>query len=101
MRGFASVLALTMIAIGASSAFAADKIRLAQSSAVTNCIMTCNAQAAACQTTCVLPGPPPSASTGATPPTTTNATANIACTLNCGIVQLSCQTNCGLRSSLQ
>src|SRR5262249_19489260 len=34
---------------------AATRIRLAQTSNVTNCMMSCNAQVAQCQTTCLVP----------------------------------------------
>jgi len=39
------------IALGYSTALAAGKIRVAQTSIVTNCMMSCNSQAASCQTT--------------------------------------------------
>ena len=92
MRGFfAFLLAVATIGAVAPSAFAEGKLRLAQTSSVTNCMMTCNAQAANCQAACVAT---PSSSAAAT----TNATGNTACILNCGTTQLACQTNCGLQS---
>jgi hypothetical protein len=95
MRGFAILLAAAAINIAASGAFAAEaKIRLAQSSNVTNCMMTCNATAASCQSSCLVPG---MASSGAAT-TTINATANTTCILNCGSTQLTCQTNCARQS---
>ncbi len=62
MRGAALSLALvgTVLFTSAGSlqqAQADGKIRLAQTSTVTNCMMTCNSQAAACQTNCIVPGP--------------------------------------------
>jgi hypothetical protein len=66
------------------------KIHLAQTSAVTTCLMTCNSQAAACATTCLIPGTPP---TGAAT-TTSNANLNMACQVNCSIQRISCQTTC-------
>ena len=94
MRAFAFLILAAAIDLVAPSAFAVEKIRLAQSSTVTNCMMTCNSQAANCQTGCVLPSPPSSGGTT----TTTNATGNTACILNCSSTQLTCQTNCGLQS---
>jgi hypothetical protein len=94
MRRWASLLAVLMVgsAVGAfgSAASARGKIRLAQSSTVTNCMMTCNAQAATCLTTCLVPGTPPTGAATAT----SNATVNTACQVNCSIQRISCQTTC-------
>lgn len=95
MRGFAILVAVTIA--GTSVALADGKIRLAQTSTATNCMMLCNAQAANCQTTCLVPGTPPSAAAT----TTSNATANTACLLNCTTTQLACQTNCARQSPSQ
>jgi hypothetical protein len=47
MRSIASILAVMVIAAAlAPGAEAGEKIRLAQSSTVTNCMMTCNSQVA-------------------------------------------------------
>ena len=46
--------AMTLATIGVANA--EGKIRLAQTSTVTNCMMTCNSQAATCQTACLVPG---------------------------------------------
>jgi hypothetical protein len=62
----------------------------AQTSAVTACMMLCNSQAALCQTTCVVPGTPP---TGAAT-LTSNANVSTACQLNCTTQQISCQSVC-------
>jgi hypothetical protein len=98
MRGFAFIGTVAAINVLAANAFAAEKIRLAQTSTVTNCMMSCNAQAASCRTNCLLP-PPAASGAGATNiPTATNATANTTCTLSCGTTQLACQSNCGLQS---
>jgi len=78
--------------VGAASA--AGKIQLAQTSNVTNCMMACNSQAAACQTTCLVPGTPP---TGAAT-TTSNANMNTTCQLNCSTQQISCHTICAQTS---
>jgi len=93
MRGRGILLAVLAI-IGCASAALAQNIRLAQSSMVTNCMMTCNAQAAACQSNCVVPGiPPTSAAT-----TTSNATTSTLCILSCNTAQLTCQTSCARQS---
>ena len=73
---------------------AAGKIRLAQTSTVTNCMMTCNSQAAACQTTCLVPGH--GADGAAT--TTGNANVNTSCQLNCTTQQIACHTTCAQNS---
>jgi hypothetical protein len=95
MRGFAVLFAITIASTG--GALADGKIRLAQSSTATNCMMFCNAQAASCQTTCLVPGTAPSAAATAT----SNATANTACLLNCSTLQLACQTSCARQSPSQ
>jgi len=101
MRRLAIVL--TVLSIGAASdelaatASAAGKIRLAQTSTVTNCMMACNAQAATCQTTCLIPATPlPGAAT-----TTGNATVSTTCQLNCSTQQIGCQTICARTSPSQ
>jgi len=103
MRAMALLTAAAAITAAlAQGAGAEEKIRLAQTSTVTNCMMTCNSQAANCQTTCVIPTPataPPSPSS-ATPPNL-NATAGTTCLLNCNALQLSCQSNCARQSPSQ
>ena len=73
---------------------AAGKIRLAQTSTVTNCMMTCNSQAAACQTTCLVPGTPPTGAATATG----NANVSTSCQLNCTTQQIACHTTCAQNS---
>ena len=80
-----------------AAANAAGKIRLAQSSTLTNCMMLCNSQAATCHVTCLTPGTPP---TGAAT-TTGNANVNAACQVNCSTQQISCQTTCAQTSPSQ
>lgn len=82
------------LALCQSAASAAGRIRLAQSSAVTNCMMACNSAAANCQTTCLIPGTPPTgaATTGG------NANQSTACQLNCTTQRMTCQTNCARTS---
>jgi len=82
------------IALGHSAGQAAGKIRVAQTSIVTNCMMSCNSQAASCQTTCLIPGTAP---TGAAT-IGSNATQSTACQLNCTTQQINCQALCGRTS---
>jgi len=77
-----------------SVALAAARIRVAQTSNVTNCMMGCNSQAASCQTTCLIPGTPPTGAATAS----SNANKSTACQLNCTTLQVNCQALCG-RSS--
>jgi hypothetical protein len=84
---------LTM-ALCHSAALAAGRIRVAQTSTVTNCMMACNSQAASCQTTCLIPGTVP---TGAAT-TASNANQSTACQLNCTTQQISCQALCARTS---
>jgi hypothetical protein len=79
------------------AAAASGRFHIAQTSTVTNCMMTCNSQAASCQTTCLVPGTPP---VGAAT-TTSNANVNTACQLNCATQQINCQTTCGTTSPSQ
>jgi hypothetical protein len=94
MRRWASLSAVLLVgfAVGsfASGASAQERIRLAQSSTVTNCMMTCNSQAATCLTTCLVPGTPP---TGAAT-TTSNANLSTTCQVNCSTQRIACQTTC-------
>jgi hypothetical protein len=103
MRSIAFILAFVAIAAALTQgAGAQDKMRLAQSSTVTNCMMNCNAQVASCRTTCVVPTPPAaSSSTSSAPPPISNAQATTPCLLNCNSVQLACQSNCALQSPSQ
>jgi hypothetical protein len=82
------------IALCHSAGPAAGRIRVAQTSIVTNCMMACNSQAANCQTTCLIPGAVPTgaATTGG------NANQSTACQLNCTTQQISCQTFCARTS---
>jgi hypothetical protein len=54
-RASICVLLATSIVGLAGGALAAGKIRLAQTSTVTNCMMTCNSAYALCQSTCTNP----------------------------------------------
>ncbi|MFZ3308737.1 MAG: hypothetical protein WA280_05130 [Xanthobacteraceae bacterium] len=88
--GVVGIVALIMTTAAATAA----KLRLAQTSTVTNCMMACNSQAAACQTVCLVPGAAP---TGAAT-TTSNANVNTTCQLGCSTQQVSCQTTCAQNS---
>jgi hypothetical protein len=79
------------------AAAASGRFHIAQTSTVTNCMMACNSQAASCQTTCLVPGTPPT--NAAT--TTSNANQNTSCQLNCATQQVNCQTTCGTTSPSQ
>lgn len=94
-----SVALAVGVAMGATvaAANAAAKIRLAQSSTVTNCMMACNARSATCQTTCLVPGTPPTNAATATG----NANLNTNCQLNCSTQQIACQTICAQQSPTQ
>jgi hypothetical protein len=64
-------------------------------STVTNCMMSCNAQAANCQTSCFVPAPTvPPPTPISSPAPIFNATVSPACTTGCSATQLACQTNC-------
>jgi hypothetical protein len=73
-------------------------------STTTNCMMSCNSQAANCQTRCFIPnvpGPPPSFSapgSAAAVAPLFNADVNAACRMGCTSTQLSCQSGCALNS---
>jgi hypothetical protein len=81
----------------AGAANATGKLRLAQTSTVTNCMMLCNSQAATCQSTCLVPGTPPT--NAAT--TTGNANVSTTCQLSCSTQQIACQTTCAQNSPSQ
>jgi hypothetical protein len=97
------VTLLCVLALGAATAEtievanAAGKIRLAQTSTVTNCMMVCNSQAAACQTTCLVFGAAPIGAATAT----SNANVSTSCQLNCSTIQIACHTTCAQNSPSQ
>jgi hypothetical protein len=105
MRFLAVAFAVVAVAGFAGEASAGEKIRLAQTSMTTSCMMTCNAQAATCQAACFVPPAPAVGST-----TTTiaqaqtpgpNPTASTSCVMNCTTTQLTCQTTCARISPSQ
>jgi hypothetical protein len=98
MRLLAVLFAVVAVAGFAGEASAGEKIRLAQSSTTTKCMMTCNAQAATCQAACFVPsastvGSTTSAIAQAQTPGP-NPTASTSCVMNCTTTQLACQTTC-------
>ncbi|HXL66142.1 MAG TPA: hypothetical protein VN938_13895 [Xanthobacteraceae bacterium] len=106
MRGLIAFLLSVTFAAYATPSMASSKIRLAQSSTATNCMMGCNAQAASCQTACLVPSAQLSqnpnggvTSNNANP--LPNATANTICLSACTTSQLTCQTSCARLSPSQ
>ena len=102
-------LAILLAALADSTAFAADRIQLAQvvipgqvqpvplvptplisSQASTACVTGCDTQAMTCQNTCVAAGQAASIATTATP----SSGGAAACTLNCTTQQLLCKRAC-------
>src|SRR5580704_11842317 len=103
MRCLAVLFAVVAVAGFANEASAGEKIRLAQSSTTTNCMMTCNAQAATCQAACFVP---PASAGGSTSSAIAqaqspgpNATSSTSCVMNCSTTQLACQTVCSRSAS--
>jgi hypothetical protein len=97
-RVFIGALLATGIVGLAGDALAAGKIRLAQTSNVTNCMMNCNSQQALCQSTCATS--PQAAITlfnqlGVSPG---NVIASQSCISSCTNIQLSCQIRCAQAS---
>jgi hypothetical protein len=95
MRGWTFILAVLAIAGLAASASAKGRIRLAQTSVTTTCMMTCTSQWANCQSSCLAVGTPNSAIAGA------NANASQSCLSNCSNQQLQCQITCARASPSQ
>jgi hypothetical protein len=98
MRGWTTPLAVLAIAGFAASASAQGKIRLAQTSVTTTCMMTCNSQYALCQSSCLASG----TQTQSTAPGTivgANVNANQSCLASCTNIQLQCQINTCARAS--
>ncbi len=96
-RASICVLLATSIVGLAGGALAAGKIRLAQTSNVTNCMMNCNSAYALCQSSCTNPQ---SAlillnQMGTSPG---NVVASGSCISLCTNLQLRCQTTCARAS---
>jgi hypothetical protein len=97
MRGLISLLAIVGICGFPAGASAEAKLRLAQSSITTTCMLSCNSTYVTCQSACIVPGTPP---TGAAT-TTSNASASSSCLLGCTTQQQACQTTCARISPSQ
>ena len=100
MRGltilfFAAVSIVGFVAI----ASAHEKIRLAQSSVATTCMMTCNSQYANCQSSCLATGVQQQSSPSGL--RTTDFNANQTCLASCTNQQLQCQIVCARSSPSQ
>lgn len=105
MQCLAVLFAVVAVAGFAREASAGEKIRLAQTSTTTNCMMTCNAQAATCQAACFVPSAPSVGSTTSAIAQAQapgpNPTASTSCVMNCSTTQLTCQTTCARISPSQ
>lgn len=98
MRGWTTLLAVLAIAGFAASASAQGKIRLAQSSVTTTCMMTCNSQYALCQSSCLASGTQAQSSAPGTI-VGANVNANQSCLFSCTNQQLQCQITICARGS--
>jgi hypothetical protein len=101
MRGWTTtllvVLAIAGFAVGAS---AQGKVKLAQTSVTTTCMMTCNGQYANCQSSCLATGTQSqSSASGAI--VGANVNANQSCLSSCTNQQLQCQITCARASPSQ
>ena len=98
MRGLTVLLVLLAIDVYVTDALATEKIRLAQTSGVTTCIMTCNSTYANCQSSCLSTGTQPN---GTAVTRLTDPNANATCISQCTNQQLQCQGTCALASPSQ
>ena len=92
------LLAAIVVGLG-GGALAAEKIRLAQTSSVTNCMMNCNSAFALCNSSCINGRAALNASQGIINPG--NVFAAGSCVAFCSNQQLNCQTTCALTSPSQ
>ena len=98
MRGLTILFFAALSIIGfAASASAHGRIRLAQNSATTTCMMTCNSQYANCQSSCLATGSQQQSSPSGLR-TNADPNANQVCLASCTNQQLQCQIVCA-RSS--
>ena len=101
MRGLTILFFAALSIVGfAASASAHEKIRLAQNSATTTCMMTCNSQYANCQSSCLATGSQQQSSPSGLN-TSANINANQACLASCTNQQLQCQIVCARSSTSQ
>jgi hypothetical protein len=96
-RASICILLATSIVGLAGGALAAGKIRLAQTSTVTICMMNCNSTYALCQSSCVNPNQALSRSTQGTISPGAIAGSG-SCQSLCTTQQLTCQTGCARAS---
>ena len=116
MRVFAVLIAATAIYLGAHDVALAQAtvpnvapplqgLNTPVTSTVTNCMMSCNSQAASCQTGCIVPGASTTTTAGifagsqVSQTGTLNATQSTSCVMGCTTTQLTCQTACSRLSS--
>jgi hypothetical protein len=97
LRTFICVLLTTSIIGHASGALAAGKIRLAQTSTVTNCMVSCNNAYLVCQTSCVQPAQAQSTLNQGTF-SRGNVVSNGSCISLCTSQQLLCSQTCARMS---
>jgi hypothetical protein len=91
------LLAAIIVGLG-GGALAAKKMRLAQTSSTTTCMMTCNSAFALCQSQCVSGR---AAALQVLQGVISPGTAAGSCVVVCTNQQLSCQTTCALASPSQ
>jgi hypothetical protein len=98
MRAWAVVIAV--VALGGLAIDGFASAALAQTSNTTNCMMTCNSQAATCQATCLVPAAATTTTTTTTSALTAtpNATINTTCSINCATAQVNCHNLCARNS---
>ena len=89
MRSLTVLLSFLVVNGFAATSSASEKVRLAQTSVTTTCMMTCNAQYALCQSNCLSVGV-----TSTTPTTGVNPNPNQTCRASCTNQQLACQITC-------
>lgn len=89
MRVGSNLLAAFTMAGLVAAGPARAETKLVQTSATTTCMMSCNAQYANCQSSCVATGAVPN-----TPAVSANPNPNQACFSSCTNQQLQCQINC-------
>jgi hypothetical protein len=82
----------------AGGAHAAGKIRLAQTSTVTTCMMNCNSAYALCQSSCTQPAQQALRSFNQLGVSPGNVVASGSCLSTCTNLQLSCQITCARAS---
>jgi hypothetical protein len=98
MRGFTILLALLAVDGVVAGASADGKIRLAQNSVTTTCVMGCNGTYANCQSSCLTSGGLPN---GTAVTHLTDPNANATCISQCTNQQLQCSQSCAQATPLK